>query len=115
MLLSLHCIDRISVITEAVQFYRPAHQTIYRAILAVYGRSRSPKVDPITVGEELARTGDLNKIGGSAYLHHLVQCVPSTANAERYAEIVRDKALLRTVIETSTRAAIRAYAQQDTA
>lgn len=115
MLLSQHSIDRVSVITDAAQFYRPVHQTIYNTILTVYGRSRSPKVDPITVGEELARTGDLNKTGGSSYLHHLVACVPSTSHAERYAEIVRDKAMLRTVIETSTRAAARAYAQQDEA
>ncbi|MGW2048633.1 replicative DNA helicase [Streptomyces sp. NPDC001858] len=115
MLLSLHSIDRVSVVAEARQFYRPAHQAIYNAILAVYGRSRSPKVDPITVGEELARLGLLDKVGGSSYLHHLVQAVPSAMNAERYAEIVRDKALLRTVIETSTRAAARAYAQQDEA
>jgi len=115
MLLSQHAIDRAVAIVEPAAFYNPAHQTIFEAITDVYSRSRVPKVDPITVGEELARAGDLNKIGGSPYLHLLVASVPTTSHVERYAEIVRDKALLRTVIETATRAAARAYAQQDEA
>lgn len=115
MLLSHHVINRMIAIVEPASFYRPIHTTIFSTICALYGRSRNPKVDPITVGDELARTGDLNKVGGLAYLHHLVAAVPSTAHAERYAEIVRDKALLRAVIETSNRAAARAYAQQDEA
>ncbi|MFI6560349.1 replicative DNA helicase [Streptomyces sp. NPDC050534] len=115
MLLSQGVIDRMIAMVEPGQFYRPPHQTIFTAITDLYGRSRNPKVDPITVGEELARAGELNKIGGGSYLHHLVAAVPSTAHAERYAEIVRDMAMLRAVIETSTRAAARAYARQDTA
>jgi len=115
MLLSQPVIDRMIAIVEPTSFYRAQHQAIFTTITDLYGRSRNPKIDPITVGEELGRLGDLNKIGGSGYLHHLVSCVPSTAHAERYAEIVRDKALLRTVIETSTRAAARAYAEQDEA
>lgn len=115
MLLSQHVIDRMIAIVEPGHFYRPPHTTIFTAITDLYGRSRNPKIDPITVGEELGRTGDLNKIGGSSYLHRLVQAVPTVANAEQYAEIVRDKAMLRAVIETSNRAAARAYAQQDTA
>ncbi|MFA0844395.1 replicative DNA helicase [Streptomyces rochei] len=115
MLLSRHIIDRMLVIVEPEAFYRPAHQILFATIADLYGRSRSPQIDPITVGEELARTGDLNKIGGSSYLHNLVQAVPTVSHAEKYAEIVRDKALLRAVIETSSRAAARAYAQQDEA
>jgi len=115
MLLSHHVIDRMISIVEPVAFYLPAHQTIFTTITDLYGRSRNPKIDPITVGAELERLGELNKIGGQPYLHRLVAAVPSVANAEQYAEIVRDKAMLRAVIETSTRAAARAYAQQDTA
>jgi replicative DNA helicase len=115
MLLSHHLIDRMIASVEPTAFYRPAHQIVFNAICALYSRTRAPKVDPITVGQELARTGDLAKIGGSAYLHHLVAAVPTVAHAERYAEIIRNKALLRTVIETSSRAAARAYAQQDEA
>jgi replicative DNA helicase len=115
MLLSQHAIDRMIAIVEPDAFYRPAHQTVFITITDLYGRSRNPKIDPITVGAELERLGELVKIGGQPYLHRLVAAVPTVANAERYAEIVRDKAMLRSVIETSTRAAARAYAQQDTA
>jgi replicative DNA helicase len=115
MLLSHHVIDRMIAIVEPAAFYRPAHQTVFTTITDLYGRSRTPKIDPITVGDELARLGELAKVGGSAYLHRLVHAVPTTAHAEHYAEIVRDKAALRAVIEASTRAAARAYTQQDTA
>ena len=115
MLLSQHVIDRMISIVEPDAFYRPAHQTVFTTITDLYGRSRNPKIDPITVGNELERLGDLTKIGGQPYLHRLVAAVPTVTNAEQYAEIVRAKAMLRAVIETSTRAAARAYAQQDTA
>lgn len=115
MLLSRHVIDRMIAIVEPAAFYRPAHQTVFTTIADLYGRSRNPKIDPITVGSELERLGELNKIGGQPYLHRLVGAVPSTAHAEHYAEIVRDKAVLRSVIEASTRAATRAYTQQGTA
>lgn len=115
MLLSHHVIDRVIAIVEPDAFYRPQHQTVFTAITDLYGRSRAPKIDPITVGEELSRIGELSKIGGGSYLHHLVAAVPSVGHAERYAEIVRDMAMLRAVIATSNRAAARAYARQDTA
>lgn len=115
MLLSQHVIDRMIAIVKAEAFYNPANQTVFTTITDLYGRSRNPKIDPITVGAELNRLGDLAKIGGSGYLHHLVAAVPSTGHAEQYAEIVRDKAALRLVIETATRASARAYAQQNTA
>lgn len=115
MLLSRHVIDRMISIVEPAAFYHPAHQTVFTTITDLYGRSRNPKIDPITVGSELDRLGELNKIGGQPYLHRLVGAVPSTAHAEHYAEIVRDKAVLRSVIEASTRAAARAYTQQGTA
>lgn len=115
MLLSQHVIDRMITIVEPAAFYRPAHQTVFTTITDLYGRSRNPKIDPITVGTELGRLGELAKIGGQSYLHRLVAAVPTVSNADRYAEIVRDKAMLRAVIETSSRAAARAYAQQDTA
>ncbi|MFJ8929299.1 replicative DNA helicase [Streptomyces sp. NPDC102364] len=112
MLLSQHVIDRMIAIVDPDAFYRPQHQTVFTTITDLYGRSRNPKIDPITVGAELERLGELAKIGGQAYLHRLVAAVPTVANAEQYAEIVRNKAMLRAVIETSARAAARAYAQQ---
>lgn len=112
MMLNPGIIDRIIARLDPGDFYRPAHQTVFCTICDLYGRSREPKVDPITVADELLKAGELAKIGGSPYLHGLVNSVPTTANADHYAEIVRDKATLRRVIEAATRAAQRAYTAQ---
>ncbi|MFC9987820.1 replicative DNA helicase [Streptomyces globisporus] len=109
MLLSLNVIDPIAaVLSSADDFYVPQHQIIYRAITDLYSRTREPKIDPITVGAELLATGELGKIGGAPYLHTLVAAVPTAANATYYAEIIRERAQLRTVLEATRRATQRA-------
>ncbi|MBX7471268.1 replicative DNA helicase [Streptomyces sp. MAG02] len=89
-------------------FYRPAHGTIYDAIMEMYGKGQP--VDPITLGAHLAKAGDLERIGGAAYLHTLVQSVPTAANAEYYAEIVVERYKLRRLIEAGTRIVQMGYA-----
>ena len=59
--------------------------------------------DAITVSRELQRRGDLNRIGGAAYLHTLTAAVPNVASADYYATIVREKAVLRRLIEVGNR------------
>lgn len=109
MLLSLKVIDPIAaVLSSAADFYLPRHQIIYRAITDLYSRTRDPKIDAITVGAELLATGELGKIGGAAYLHTLVASVPTVASATYYAEIIRERAQLRTVLEATRRATARA-------
>lgn len=115
MLLSPTVIDHVLATVEVGEFYRPAHQTIYLAIRDLHGRTREPKIDPITVTAELTHSGDLERVGGSPYLHQLVRAVPTAANAQHYAEIVHTKATLRRVIEACTRAIQRAYGAQDDA
>lgn len=105
-------IDQVLPIVKPDDFYRPTHETIFTTICDVYGRSRDPKIDPITIAAELTAAGLIEKIGGASYLHTLVQTVPTTGNADYYAHIVYEKAQLRRVIEASTRAASRAYASQ---
>lgn len=112
MMLTTSVIDHVLATVEPGEFHRPAHTTIFMAIRELYGRSREPKIDPITVTAELTQTGDIARIGGSAYLHHLVNTVPVASNADHYAEIVHDKATLRRVIEAGTRAVQRAYGAQ---
>lgn len=110
MLLSQSAIeDAESVLAGPADFYRPAHATIYSAITALHGQHRKPIIDPITVGAELESIGELRRVGGPSYLHTLVQSTPTAANAGYYAEIVREQAQLRAVIEAATRAAQRAY------
>ncbi|MFR0358643.1 replicative DNA helicase [Streptomyces sediminimaris] len=87
--------DAADILRSAADFYFPPHQTIYNTVLDMYGRGEP--VDPITLAAELGRTGDLERIGGASYLHHLVQQVPTAANAEYYAEIIATLAEFRRI------------------
>lgn len=92
MLLSKDAIADVIPLVKPEQF-SPRHETIFRAILDVYGKGDA--VDPITIAEELTKRGEVNKVGGASYLHGLVQAVPTALNAGYYADIVHDKAVLR--------------------
>jgi replicative DNA helicase len=81
-------------------FYREAHRRIYRAMIAL--SERGEVVDPLTLSNELANKSELDSIGGKAYIGFLVDVVPTSANVEFHARIVREKALLRRLIEAST-------------
>lgn len=107
MLLSKDAIaDVVERIREA-DFYRPAHQLVFGTALDLYGRGEP--ADAVTVAAALARNGDLNRIGGPGYLHTLVASVPTAANAGYYADIVREKAILRRLVEAGTRIAQLGY------
>ncbi|GAA0496503.1 DnaB-like helicase N-terminal domain-containing protein [Streptomyces olivaceiscleroticus] len=101
MLLSAQAIADVIETMDPGDYYRPAHETIHRAICDLYDRGQS--ADPITVADHLGKRGDLGRVGGASYLHTLVQAVPTAANAEYYAEIVREKAERRRLIEAGTR------------
>jgi replicative DNA helicase len=98
-------IDREGV-TRAVEhisdgmFYREANRRLYRAMVRLF--ERGEVIDVITVAEELKKTGELDSAGGFDYLGSLVDAVPTAANLEYHARIVRDKALLRRLIEQSS-------------
>jgi replicative DNA helicase len=108
MLLSKDAIGDASEIVKGADFYRPAHETIFAAILALYGRGEP--ADPITTAAELTKQGETARIGGSPYLHTLVNAVPTAANAGHYAEIVHERAVLRRLVEAGTRITQAAYA-----
>ncbi|MFC5719879.1 DUF3987 domain-containing protein [Streptomyces gamaensis] len=101
LMLAPHVIAKVSALMDPADHYRPAHETIHRTILDLHGQGQP--VDPITLGHYLEQVGDLNRVGGKAYLHTLVQAVPSAANAEYYAEIVHGLARRRRSIEAGTR------------
>ncbi|HTZ43226.1 MAG TPA: replicative DNA helicase, partial [Jatrophihabitans sp.] len=82
-------------------FYRPAHQLIYDAILDLYGRGEP--ADAVTVAAELSRAGSIGRVGGHPYLHTLISGVPTAANAGYYAEIVAERSVLRRLVEAGTR------------
>ncbi len=108
MLLSKDAIADVAEVLRGVDFYRPAHETIHDAIIDLYGRSEP--VDMVTIAAELQRRGELQRIGGAPYLHTLSANVPIAANAGYYAEIVREKAILRRLVEAGTKIVQIGYA-----
>jgi replicative DNA helicase len=108
MLLSKDAIADVLERLRPGDFYRPAHQNIYDAILDLYGRGEP--ADPVTVAAELDRRNLLRRIGGALYLHTLISTVPTAANAGYYAGIVAEKALLRRLVEAGTRVVQYGYA-----
>jgi len=108
MLLSKDAISDVIEVIRPADHYRPAHQLVHEAILDLYARGEP--ADPITVANELTRRGDLTKIGGAPYLHTLIASVPTAANAGYYARIVRERAILRRLVEAGTRIVQLGYA-----
>ncbi|MFC8046082.1 replicative DNA helicase [Nocardia sp. NPDC057353] len=111
MLLSKDAIADVVEVIRPGDFYRPAHQAIYDAVLDLYGRGEP--ADPVTVSAALDRRGELKRIGGPPYLVTLTQTVPTAANAGYYAEIVAEKAVLRRLVEAGTRIVQYGYAGAD--
>src|SRR6202007_238787 len=108
MLLSKDAIADVLEKLRPGDFYRPAHQNVYDAVLDLYGRGEP--ADAVTVAAELDRRGLLRRIGGAPYLHPLISTVPTAANAGYYAGIVAEKALLRRLVEAGTRVVQYGYA-----
>ena len=96
----------VDLITEQ-DFYRFEHRLIYRHIARLTDHSKA--VDVITVAESLESNAELDKAGGLAYLGSLAQNVPSAANIRRYAEIVRERAIMRRLAEVGSDIATSAY------
>ncbi|MEW8958600.1 Replicative DNA helicase [Moorella humiferrea] len=96
-------------ILKVEDFYREAHRLIYRAILNL--NERGEAVDLLTVTEELRRQGQLEVVGGAAYLSSLTGDVPSVANAIYYARLVAEKATLRALVQAAGRISELALSQ----
>ena len=101
MLLSKDAIRDVVEILRERDFYRPAHELIYDAIIDLYGRGEP--ADPVTVAAELTKRGDLVRAGGAPYLHTLISSVPTAANAGYYAKIIRERAIMRRLVEAGTK------------
>ncbi|MFJ7169636.1 DnaB-like helicase N-terminal domain-containing protein [Streptomyces globosus] len=99
-------IDAVRPILGDDAFYRPAHETIWRALLAQH-REDKP-TDPIVLTELLQQQGDLQRVGGPAYVFQLADALYGTGSAEHHAEIIRKKANLRRLLASAIRAVQRA-------
>lgn len=108
MLMSKDAIGDVNEVVNGGDFYKPAHEMIYEAIIDLYGKSEP--ADPITVKAELERRGQLERVGGAPYLFTLESGVPIAANASFYASIVREKSILRRLVDAGTRIAQMGYA-----
>lgn len=93
MLLSREAIADISEIVNGPDFYRPAHETIYRSIMTLHGRNEP--VDVVTVSDALSRDGEVERVGGIAYLHDIAQGCPTPSSGGYYAGIVAKLATRR--------------------
>ena len=100
MLLDQDAILRAGEHVDDTMFYREGHRRIFRAVLAL--SERGEVAEPLTLAEELARRGELEASGGKEYIGYLIDAVPTAANVEYHAKIVREKAVLRRLIEVST-------------
>ena len=101
MMLSKDAISDVLDVIKAHDYYRPAHQLVHEVILDLYGRGEP--ADAVTVAAELTKHGDIGRMGGAPYLHTLIASVPTAANAGYYARIVRERAILRRLVEVGTR------------
>ena len=113
MLMDADAIMRAAEYVDDTMFYREGHRRIFRAMVAV--TERGEVVDPLTLADELARRGELEASGGKDYLGFLSDAIPTAANVEYHAKIVREKALLRRLIEVSTSIVTEAFEGRTTA
>ena len=108
MMLSKDAIADVVEVLRGTDFYRPANELVYEAVLDLYGRGEP--ADAVTVAAELTKRGELGRVGGPAYLHTLISSVPTAANAGYYARIVRERSVLRKLVAAGTRIVQMGYA-----
>lgn len=111
MILSEEAIVRVEEILQPEDFYHDNHRDIFKCMLNLYRDGQA--VDLVTLSEELKRCGLLDKVGGVTYLTEVAGSVPSAANAEDYAEIVRNKATLRNLARAANRILSKVYQPEE--
>ena len=113
ILIDPKCMDEIAPLISAEDFYVPEHTEIFRAMQSMYLKSKN--IDVVTLIDELVKSGTYDESGGREYLRLVAEAVPTAANAKDYADIVRDKAVLRQLIEAGDDITEAAYAGDDSA
>ncbi len=100
MLIDADAVAKAVELVDDSMFYREGNRRLYRAMRRLFERGEA--IDPVTLTEELRGSGEVDAVGGPAYLAELMEAVPTAANIEYHAKILRDKAILRRLIEAST-------------
>lgn len=109
MMLDRHACGEALLLVKPEDFYVPSHQTIAATLIRLY--ERNVPIDFVTVLDSLREQGGVEEVGGGEYLARLAESVPSAANAEHYARIVRNKSLLRTFISATGQLISEAFAE----
>ena len=107
------CMPQVQVYLSADDFYLPQHKAIYTAIATI--EASGGKIDPLIVLDSLVKDKVYDSAAGKNYLFQLAQCVPSTANVESYAKIVKEKFYIRSLINASREIIEDASSQDQTA
>src|SRR5947199_8640229 len=100
MLLDQDAALKAAELLDDTMFYKEGHRALFRAMTGL--AERGDVIDPVTLRDELGRRGDLDRAGGMEYIGALIDLVPTAANIDYHARIVRDKAVLRRLIEAAT-------------
>ena len=111
MLIDENIIPEILEFVDSNAFYKDEHKAIFSVIVSLFDARK--KVDILTVSEELNKKKMLDKVGGSAYLTTLADFVPTSANAAHYARIVKEKSILRFLINSANQISSLVYKEED--
>ncbi len=110
MLIDADAIVKAIELLDDTMFYREGNRRLWRTMIRLW--ERGDVIDAVTLGEELKNAGDLDAVGGMVYVAQLMDAVPTAANVEYHARIVREKAVLRRLIEAATSIIQDTYANQ---
>jgi replicative DNA helicase len=112
ILINNQAFNQAAEVIDAQDFFRDAHRRIFEKMVGL--TDRNEPVDFVTLTDELTRSGELDEVGGPAYVSGLTDGVPRSANVEYYARIVKEKSTLRRLIQASNEVLVRAYdAEED--
>ena len=111
LMIDKNAIIRVADILEASDFYKPTHGLVYGAILALYEKSQP--IDLLTITNYLKEQKKLDTVGGSTYLTKLIDGVPTASHIEHYAKLVKEKRILRDLINTSAQITENAFNPND--
>jgi replicative DNA helicase len=107
MLIDGDAVAKALEIVDDTMFYREANRRVFRAMARLFQRGQV--IDPVTLSEDLSKTEELEGVGGMSYIAELLDAVPTAANIEYHARIVRERALLRRLIEASSQIIRESY------
>jgi replicative DNA helicase len=111
ILIENEAVNKVLEILTPEDFYRDAHRRIFEALITL--SERDEPADLITLSNELRKINQLDSAGGTSYLASLIDLVPTAANIEYYAKIVKEKSILRKLIETSTEIITQSYEDRE--